>query len=249
MRKFIIPTVIAVFAVANSACQVFAQDHRSMTPEKRDALIGQLETVLQQLQSERDHDVTSNSHANEVEGSLSPNESILSTGTFSSMGSYRSGSNWGGNLGSAYSSEGYPTGTYSGSTSSDYSTLPMESYSLGQTYQSAPVVQSAPIYQSAPVYQSAPIYESAPVIQQAPMTYTAPVETTQPVVISEPVVAPAPNINITMPPAPAPIIVVQQAAPTPAPAPSFGPMFMNYLPTPMMPMPAPRRHKCCLFGR
>ncbi len=222
MKKFLIPALIAFLSVANFAGQADAQDS-GMSAQKRDALIGQLENVLQELQNERAAASQTHTAASKVvEGSLSADNLMASTGSYSGMGSY------GGS-----GTRGYDAGVYNGAATS----LPVAGQSYG--------------YGSLPMVQAAPVYEAAPVIQQAPMTYAAPVVQAAPVQ-QAPVITsmgPLPDltlppINITEPP-PAPTVIVQQAPP----APSFQPVFMNFVAPMPVPMPQPRRHKCCLFGR
>lgn len=231
MRKFIFPALIAIISVVGFAGQTQAQDS-TMTAEKRDALIGQLENVLQELQNERSMDNgTQTSASNVVEGSLSAENLMASTGSYSNMGSYGD-----------YGIGNYAAGSYGGATteglSYGYGSLPVQSYATGQAY-------------AAPMAQAAPMVQAAPVIQQAPMTYAAPVVQAAPVQQAPVITSMGPLPDLTLPPihitepAPAPTVVVQQAPP----APVFQPVFMNYVVPMPMPMAQPRRHKCCLFGR
>lgn len=229
MRKFLIPAVIALLSIANFANPVDAQSD-AMSAQKRDALIGQLENVLQQLQNDRAAtNSTSTSASQVVEGSLSADNLMASAGSYSNMGSY------GGS-----GSRNYETGSYNGYGASvpaagqsySYGSLPVGGYATGQAY-AAPMVQAAPVIQKAPMAYAAPMVQAAPVQQAPVITSMGPLPDLT-----------LPPINITEP-APAPAIIVQQAPPMP----SFQPVFMNFVSPLPMPMPQPRRHKCCLFGR
>ena len=169
MRNFIIPAFIAMLTIATSAT-VNAQSGTSSRNVDRDAMIGQLETMLDQLKAERESSTADAAELSEVEGSLSADESQSAVIEFSNMGSYGMGNS---NSGQSYS-QGYSTGVYSNSMG-DSNGLPMESYAAGQPY------QSDPIYQSAPMVEQATVYQSAPIVQQAPMAYAAPMEVAQPV--------------------------------------------------------------------
>ena len=89
MKKFIIPALIAFLSVASFAVQADAQSS-SRSAEKVDALIGELESVLDELRQERSMasaEATHTSASNVVEGSLSANNLMASAGSYSNMGS------------------------------------------------------------------------------------------------------------------------------------------------------------------
>ena len=90
MKKLIIPALMAFLSFASFAGQADAQSSLR-SAENRDALIGQLENVLEQLQNERsmaNAAATQSSASNKVvEGSLSANNLMASTGSYSGLGS------------------------------------------------------------------------------------------------------------------------------------------------------------------